>query len=149
MSEDVKNVLDEQFENEVEDTIVEVDDEEVDLEELSNEELIDIIRGLSYELDKKDDSEQRVNEFALEREKVRAGYEDSPVLMDGISIKNSKEYYTQTAKNVMDKAIAIGESFQILIKYGIDVVNAISIANNLIQNEYNIKMAEIQDIKQL
>ena len=149
MSEDVKNVLDEQFENEVEDTVVEVDDEEVDLEELSNEELIDIIRGLSFELDKKDDSEQRVNEFALEREKVRAGYEDSPVLMDGISIKNSKEYYTQTAKNVMDKAIAIGESFQILIKYGIDVVNAISIANNLIQNEYNIKMAEIQDIKQL
>lgn len=149
MGEDVKNVLDEQFENEVEDTVVEVDDEEVDLEELSNEELIDIIRGLSYELDKKDDSEQRVNEFALEREKVRAGYEDSPVLMDGISIKNSKEYYTQTAKNVIDKAIAIGESFQILIKYGIDVVNAISIANNLIQNEYNIKMAEIQDIKQL
>lgn len=149
MSEDVKNVLDEQFENEIEDTVVEVDDEEIDLEELSNEELIDIIRGLSYELDKKDDSEQRVNEFALEREKVRAMYEDSPVLMDGISIKNSKEYYTQTAKNVMDKAIAIGESFQILIKYGIDVVNAISIANNLIQNEYNIKMAEIQDIKQL
>ena len=37
MSEDVKNVLDEQFENEIEDTVVEVDDEEVDLEELSNE----------------------------------------------------------------------------------------------------------------
>ena len=37
MSEDVKNVLDEQFENEVEGTVVEVDDEEVDLEELSNE----------------------------------------------------------------------------------------------------------------
>ena len=37
MSEDVKNVLDEQFEDEVEDTVVEVDDEEVDLEELSNE----------------------------------------------------------------------------------------------------------------
>ena len=37
MSEDVKNVLDEQFENEIEDTVVEVDDEEIDLEELSNE----------------------------------------------------------------------------------------------------------------
>ena len=37
MSEDVKNVLDEQFENEVEGTVVEVDDEEIDLEELSNE----------------------------------------------------------------------------------------------------------------
>ena len=36
MSEDVKNVLDEQFENEVEGTVVEVD-EEIDLEELSNE----------------------------------------------------------------------------------------------------------------
>lgn len=137
MSEDVKNVLDEQFENEVEGTLVEVDDEEIDLEELSNEELIDIIRGLSYELDKKDDSEQRVNEFALEREKVRAMYEDSP--------KRKELKYTLSMK----KAVEIGESFQILIKYGIDVVNAISIANNLIQNEYNIKMAEIQDIKQL
>ena len=37
MSEDVKNVLDEQIENEIEDTVVEVDDEEIDLEELSNE----------------------------------------------------------------------------------------------------------------
>lgn len=141
MSEDVKNVLDEQFENEIEDTVVEVDDEEVDLEELSNEELIDIIRGLSYELDKKDDSEQRVNEFALEREKVRAGYEDSPERKE---ISDTSKYTLS-----MKKAVEIGESFQILIKYGIDVVNAISIANNLIQNEYNIKMAEIQDIKQL
>lgn len=141
MSKDVKNVLDEQFENEVEDTIVEVDDEEVDLEELSNEELIDIIRGLSYELDKKDDSEQRVNEFALEREKVRARYEDSPERKE---LSDTSKYTLS-----MKKAVEIGESFQILIKYGIDVVNAISIANNLIQNEYNIKMAEIQDIKQL
>lgn len=141
MSEDVKNVLDEQFENEVEDTVVEVDDEEVDLEELSNEELIDIIRGLSYELDKKDDSEQRVNEFALEREKVRAEYEDNPKRKELTCVSK----YTPSMK----KAVEIGESFQILIKYGIDVVNAISIANNLIQNEYNIKMAEIQDIKQL
>ena len=141
MSEDIKNVLDEQFEDEVEDTTVEVDDEEVDLEELSNEELIDIIRGLSYELDKKDDSEQRVNEFALEREKVRAGYEDSPERKE---LSDTSKYTLS-----MKKAVEIGESFQILIKYGIDVVNAISIANNLIQNEYNIKMAEIQDIKQL
>lgn len=141
MSEDVKNVLDEQFENEIEDTVVEVDDEEVDLEELSNEELIDIIRGLSYELDKKDDSEQRVNEFALEREKVRAGYEDSPERKE---ISDTSKYTLS-----MKKAVEIGESFQILVKYGIDVVNAISIANNLIQNEYNIKLAEIQDLKQL
>ena len=141
MSEDIKNVLDEQFENEVEGTVVEVDDEEIDLEELSNEELIDIIRGLSYELDKKDDSEQRVNEFALEREKVRAVYEDSPERKELSDVSR----YTPSMK----KAVEIGESFQILIKYGVDVVNAISIANNLIQNEYNIKMAEIQDIKQL
>lgn len=141
MSEDVKNVLDEQFENEIEGTVVEVDDEEIDLEELSNEELIDIIRGLSFELDKKDDSEQRVNEFALEREKVRAMYEDSPERKE---ISDTSKYTLS-----MKKAVEIGESFQILVKYGIDVVNAISIANNLIQNEYNIKMAEIQDIKQL
>lgn len=141
MSEDVKNVLDEQFENEIEDTVVEVDDEEIDLEELSNEELIDIVRGLSYELDKKDDSEQRVNEFALEREKVRAMYEDSPKRKE---LSDTSKYTLS-----MKKAVEIGESFQILVKYGIDVVNAISIANNLIQNEYNIKMAEIQDIKQL
>lgn len=141
MSKDIKNVLDEQFEDEIEDTVVEVDDEEVDLEELSNEELIDIIRGLSYELDKKDDSEQRVNEFALERERVRAMYEDSPERKE---ISDTSKYTLS-----MKKAVEIGESFQILIKYGIDVVNAISIANNLIQNEYNIKMAEIQDIKQL
>ena len=141
MSEDVKNVLDEQFEDEVEDTTVEVDDEEVDLEELSNEELIDIIRGLSYELDKKDDSEQRVNEFALEREKVRAEYEDNPKRKELACVSK----YTPSMK----KAVEIGESFQILVKYGIDVVNAISIANNLIQNEYNIKLAEIQDLKQL
>ena len=31
MSEDVKNVLDEQFENEIEDTVVEVDDEDFDV----------------------------------------------------------------------------------------------------------------------
>lgn len=141
MSKDVKNVLDEQFEDEIEDTVVEVDDEEIDLEELSNEELIDIIRGLSYELDKKDDSEQRVNEFALERERVRAMYEDNPKRKELACVSK----YTPSMK----KAVEIGESFQILIKYGIDVVNAISIANNLIQNEYNIKMAEIQDIKQL
>ena len=141
MSKDVKNVLDEQFENEVEDTMVEVDDEEVDLEELSNEELIDIIRGLSYELDKKDDSEQRVNEFALEREKIRAKYEDNPERKELSDVSK----YTSSMK----KAVEIGESFQILVKYGIDVVNAISIANNLIQNEYNIKLAEIQDLKQL
>lgn len=141
MSKDVKNVLDEQFENEVEDTIVEVDDEEVDLEELSNEELIDIIRGLSYELDKKDDSEQRVNEFALEREKIRAKYEDNPERKELACVSK----YTPSMK----KAVEIGESFQILVKYGIDVVNAISIANNLIQNEYNMKLAEIQDLKQL
>lgn len=141
MSEDIKNVLDEQFEDEIEDTTVEVDDEEIDLEELSNEELIDIIRGLSYELDKKDDSEQRVNEFALEREKIRAEYEDNPERKE---LSDTSKYTLS-----MKKAVEIGESFQILIKYGIDVVNAISIANNLIQNEYNIKMAEIQDIKQL
>ena len=141
MGEDIKNVLDEQFEDEIEDTVVEVDDEEVDLEELSNEELIDIIRGLSYELDKKDDSEQRVNEFALEREKVRAEYEDNPKRKELACVSK----YTPSMK----KAVEIGESFQILVKYGIDVVNAISIANNLIQNEYNIKLAEIQDLKQL
>ena len=141
MSKDVKNVLDEQFENEVEDTIVEVDDEEIDLEELSNEELIDIIRGLSFELDKKDDSEQRVNEFALEREKIRSKYEDNP---ERRKLEDVGKYTTS-----MKKAVEIGESFQILVKYGIDVVNAISIANNLIQNEYNIKLAEIQDLKQL
>ena len=141
MGEDIKNVLDEQFEDEVEDTVVEVDDEEVDLEELSNEELIDIIRGLSFELDKKDDSEQRVNEFALEREKIRSKYEDSP---ERRKLEDVGKYTTS-----MKKAVEIGEAFQILVKYGIDVVNAISIANNLIQNEYNIKMAEIQDIKQL
>ena len=141
MGEDIENVLDEQFENEVEDTIVEADDEEVDLEELSNEELIDIIRGLSYELDKKDDSEQRVNEFALEREKIRAKYEDNPERKELSDVSR----YTPSMK----KAVEIGESFQILVKYGIDAVNAISIANNLIQNEYNIKLAEIQDLKQL
>lgn len=141
MSKDVKNVLDEQFENEVEDTIVEVDDEEVDLEELSNEELIDIIKGLSFELDKKDDSEQRVNEFALEREKVRSKYEDNP---ERRKLEDIGEYTPS-----MKKAVEIGESFQILVKYGIDVVNAISIANNLIQNEYNMKLAQIQDLKQL
>ena len=141
MGEDIKNVLDEQFEDEVEDTTVEVDDEEIDLEELSNEELIDIIRGLSYELDKKDDSEQRVNEFALEREKIRAKYEDNPERKELACVSK----YTPSMK----KAVEIGESFQILVKYGIDVVNAISIANNLIQNEYNIKLAEIQDLKQL
>lgn len=141
MNKDVKNVLDEQFEDEIEDTVVEVDDEEIDLEELSNEELIDIIRGLSYELDKKDDSEQRVNEFALEREKIRAKYEDNPERKELSDVSR----YTPSMK----KAVEIGESFQILVKYGIDVVNAISIANNLIQNEYNIKLAEIQDLKQL
>ena len=141
MGEDIKNVLDEQFEDEVEDTTVEVDDEEIDLEELSNEELIDIIRGLSYELDKKDDSEQRVNEFALEREKIRAKYEDNPERKELSDVSK----YTPSMK----KTVEIGESFQILVKYGIDVVNAISIANNLIQNEYNIKLAEIQDLKQL
>ena len=141
MSKDVKNVLDEQFEDEIEDTVVEVDDEEVDLEELSNEELIDIIKGLSFELDKKDDSEQRVNEFALEREKIRSKYEDNP---ERRKLKDVGKYTPS-----MKKAVEIGESFQILVKYGIDVVNAISIANNLIQNEYNIKLAEIQDLKQL
>ena len=141
MGEDIKNVLDEQFEDEIEDTTVKVDDEEIDLEELSNEELIDIIRGLSYELDKKDDSEQRVNEFALEREKIRAKYEDSPERKELACVSK----YTPSMK----KAVEIGESFQILVKYGIDVVNAISIANNLIQNEYNMKLAEIQDLKQL
>lgn len=141
MGEDIKNVLDEQFENEVEDTTIEVDDEEIDLEELSNEELIDIIRGLSYELDKKDDSEQRVNEFALEREKIRAKYEDNPEIKELSDVSK----YTPSMK----KAVEIGESFQILVKYGIDVVNAISIANNLIQNEYNMKLAEIQEMKQI
>ena len=148
MGEDVKNVLDEQFENEVEDTIVEVDDEEVDLEELSNEELIDIIRGLSYELDKKDDSEQKLNEFALERERVRSKYEDKPERQTLESIINCK-YFTPVQKSLMEKACAIGESFQILTKYGIDVQNAITISNNLIQNEHNIELAKIQDLKQL
>ena len=104
-------------------------------------ELIDIIRGLSFELDKKDDSEQRVNEFALEREKVRAMYEDSPKRKE---LSDTSKYTLS-----MKKAIEIGEAFQILVKYGIDVVNAISIANNLIQNEYNIKLAEIQEMKQI
>ena len=108
MSKDVKNVLDEQFENEVEDTIVEVDDEEVDLEELSNEELIDIIRGLSYELDKKDDSEQKLNEFALERERVRSKYEDKPERQTLESIINCK-YFTPVQKSLMEKACAIDE----------------------------------------
>ena len=148
MSKDVKNVLDEQFENEVEDTIVEVDDEEVDLEELSNEELIDIIRGLSYELDKKDDSEQKLNEFALERERVRSKYEDKPERQTLESIINCK-YFTPVQKSLMEKACAIGESFQILIKYGIDVQNAITISNNLIQNEHNIELAKIQEERQL
>lgn len=148
MSEDVKNVLDEQFENEVEDTIVEVDDEEVDLEELSNEELIDIIRGLSYELDKKDDSEQKLNEFALERERIRSKYEDKPERQTLESIINCK-YFTSVQKSLMEKACAIGESFQILIKYGIDVQNAITISNNLIQNEHNIELAKIQEERQL
>ena len=148
MSEDVKNVLDEQFENEVEDTIVEVDDEEVDLEELSNEELIDIIRGLSYELDKKDDSEQKLNEFALERERIRSKYEDKPERQTLESIINCK-YFTPVQKSLMEKACAIGESFQILTKYGIDVQNAITISNNLIQNEHNIELAKIQEERQL
>ena len=104
-------------------------------------ELIDIIRGLSFELDKKDDSEQRVNEFALEREKVRSKYEDNP---ERRKLEDVGKYTTS-----MKKAVEIGEAFQILVKYGIDVVNAISIANNLIQNEYNIKLAEIQEMKQI
>ena len=129
MSKDVKNVLDEQFENEVEDTIVEVDDEEVDLEELSNEELIDIIRGLSYELDKKDDSEQRVNEFALEREKIRAKYEDDPERKELSDVGK----YTPSMK----KAVEIGESFQIFVKYGIALSSEEQTGLNLKRDELN------------
>lgn len=149
MSKDVKSILDEEFENEVENTVDIAEDEEmIDLEELSKEELIDVIQGMNYELNQKDNSEQKLNEFALEREKVRSKYEDKPERQTLESIINCK-YFTPIQKSLMEKACAIGESFQILTKYGVDVQNAITISSNLIQNEYNIELAKIQEEKQL
>ena len=88
------------------------------------------------------DAEELLGQIAVQQEMERWETQNKPYSETSEETKNSNFY-----KQSMTYAETIGEVLQVLLGYGIDYQNALSLANNLIVSDQNIQQAKVNNIQ--
>lgn len=88
-------------------------------------------------------SEEQMGLIAVDEELKRIKIQESPTSEISEETKNSKFY-----KESMIAMETVGSAFQKLLGYGIDYNNALALANNLVTNDVNVKIANVQQVNQ-
>ena len=89
-----------------------------------------------------DDTEELLGQIAVQQEMERWELQSNPV--DKLSEETSKSDFF---KESIVYAETLGTVFQTLLGYGFDYQNAISIANNMMINDQNLKQTKVQSIQ--
>ena len=89
-----------------------------------------------------DDAEELLGQIAVQQEMERWELQSNPVTE--LSEETSKSDFF---KESVIYAETLGTAFQTLLGYGIDYGNAISIVNNMMISNQNIRQAEKQNIQ--
>ena len=89
-----------------------------------------------------DDAEELLGQIAVQQEIERWDLQSNPVnkLSEGTS---NSDFF----KESIVYAETLGTVFQTLLGYGFDYQNAISIANNMMINDQNLKQTKVQSIQ--
>ena len=85
------------------------------------------------------ESEELMGQIAVQEELKRIDIQDNPISKVSKDIKNGKLY-----NEILEQAYAIGESFQVLLKYGIDYSNAVAISSNLMTGKTNFDIEKVR-----
>src|SRR5574344_267333 len=89
-----------------------------------------------------DDTEELLGQIAVQQEMERWELQSNPVTE--LSEETSKSDFF---KESIIYAETLGTVFQTLLGYGFDYQNAISIANNMMVNDQNLKQTKIQSVQ--
>ena len=89
-----------------------------------------------------DDTEELLGQIAVQQEMERWELQSNPV--DKLSEETSKSDFF---KESIIYAETMGTAFQTLLGYGIDYQNAISMVNNMMISDQNIRQAEKQSVQ--
>ena len=89
-----------------------------------------------------DDAEELLGQIAVQQEMERWELQSNPV--NKLSEETSKSDFF---KESIIYAETLGTVFQTLLGYGFDYQNAISIANNMMVNDQNLKQTKVQSIQ--
>ena len=101
--------------------------------ELNNEEI---------QQEEYDDAEELLGQIAVQQEMERWELQNNPVNKLSEETSNSDFF-----KESIIYAETLGTVFQTLLGYGFDYQNAISIANNMMINDQNLKQTKVQSIQ--
>ena len=104
-----------------------IEDEELQYEECNEEGYVD--------------SEEAMGQIAVQQEIERWELQNDPITTLSEGTADSKFF-----KESIIYAETMGTAFQTLLGYGIDYQNAISIANNMMINDQNLKQTKVQSI---
>lgn len=142
----INKVVSEEYDSLVEeDKLEEIEQqEELSLEDLSKEELIDVINGLVEE--NSPTTEEQLDLLNIAREKIRESHEDNPEFW---SAERLKSIYQDPRANTLRRAHELATAYQLFVKVGIDVSTASALANSIIQSQYSLEIAKEQDSKQI
>ena len=88
------------------------------------------------------DSEEAMGQIAVQQEIERWELQNNPITKLSEETSDSKFF-----KESIIYAETIGTVFQTLLGYGIDYQNAISMANNIMISDQNLKQAKIQNVQ--
>lgn len=89
-----------------------------------------------------DDAEELLGQIAVQQEMERWELQSNPV--NKLSEGTSKSDFF---KESIIYAETLGTVFQTLLGYGFDYQNAISIANNMMINDQNLKQTKVQSVQ--
>ena len=103
--------------------------------ELNNEEL-------ENDNEEYTDSEEAMGQIAVQQELERWELQNNPISTLSEGTSNSKFF-----KESIIYAETMGTAFQTLLGYGIDYQNAISMLNNMMISDQNIRQAEKQSVQ--
>jgi ribosomal protein L20A (L18A) len=109
--------------------------------ELTPEQLEELQEQLGEDNEEYVTGEELLNQIAAQEELKRISIQDDPISEVPEDVENSDLY-----KKITSQAHIIGESLQILLGYGLDYSNALSISNNLIQNVVETEKVRIQGV---
>lgn len=89
-----------------------------------------------------DDAEELLGQIAVQQEMERWELQNNPISTLSEGTSNSKFF-----KESIIYAETMGTAFQTLLGYGIDYGNAISMVNNMMISDQNIRQAEKQSVQ--
>ena len=89
-----------------------------------------------------DDAEELLGQIAVQQEMERWELQNKPVNKLSEETSNSDFF-----KESIVYAETLGTVFQTLLGYGFDYQNAISIANNMMVNDQNLKQTKVQSVQ--